>query len=276
MSAIEAPATGDLERTVFPNGSEVFYRDSDHSYWREAKPKAGGKWSGSGRLTGVSTLCGPYEFRPDSLLRWVERLTLEGVARGFQDQRVPGDPHVLRQMLQNNGLRWEQMRDKASTRGTNVHELMLNALARGEDVPDLSDLPPEQRGYGQAVMRWWLDRDPQPFQAEQVVASLEHGFAGRLDLRCTIKNALRPGIGIVDAKTSNYLSTKGAVQVAGYDLGAVTSGFGERAEWLMVLQVKEDGTYREVYVDATHEDFLLSLRLYRRQAELSKVVRAAA
>jgi hypothetical protein len=44
----------------------------------------------------------------------------------------------------------------------------------------------------------------------------------------------------------------------------------------MILQLRADGTYREVWSDATHEDFLGALRIYRRSAEFAKVARAVA
>lgn len=270
------PVGDDFVRATFPNGTEVFYRDRDHSYWRECKPKRGGGLSGSGRLTGVSTLCAPMDFRPDSLMRWVERLTLEGVARGFNGKTVPTDPYMLRQMLDNQGLRWEQIREDAAERGTNVHQQVLHALASGKEVPDLSQLPAEQRGYGQAVLKWWVDRAPVPTHAEQMVFSDQHGFAGTLDLRCTINDPLRQGVGVVDAKTSSFISAKSLVQPAGYDIGVVDSGLGEKAEWLMILQLNEDGSYREVWSPATHEHFLNALAVYRNSGELNKAARAAA
>src|SRR5206468_461315 len=113
-------------------------------------------------------------------LKWVERLTLEGICRGLSEEPVPADPHELRTALEALGLRWYQIRDEAAERGTNVHRQMLQALAAGGDVPDLDDMPPEQRGYGQAVLRWWAARDPEPLQVEQCVYASEHGCAGRL------------------------------------------------------------------------------------------------
>lgn len=273
----EHELVGPFERITFPNGTEVSFRESDHSYWREIKPKAGGEFSGSGRMTGVSTLCGPYDFRPDGLLRWVERLTLEGVSRGFSGQRVPQDPHALRQLLQNKELRWEQIRDQAGERGTNVHELFLKRLAAGQEIPDLGELPKEQRGYGQAVLKWWLDRSPEPLHAEQVVASHEHGFAGTLDLRCRISGAFHSGVVIVDAKTSGFLSAKMCAQPAGYDLGVISSELGDQADHLMILQLSEQGSYNEVWLGGVeHEHFLLALRVYRQEAEFKKMLRAAA
>lgn len=267
---------GDIDQITFPNGTQVYYRDRDHSYWREAKRKGDG-WSGSGRLTGVTTLCAPYDFRPDSLLRWVERLTLDGVVRGFNGQRVPSDPHILRQMLENKELRWEQIRDAAGQRGTNAHEIVFHKLALGED-PDLAELPEDQRGFGQGVFRWWLEREPEITHAEQVVASLTHGYAGTLDLRCKISDPLRPGYGIVDLKTSGFLSGKMCAQPLAYDLGGLHSGLWEEpAEWALIVQVDADGGYREVFLDGvSHDDFLLALSVYRREAEFKKIIRAQA
>jgi len=261
---------GEFEQTILPSGAEVYYRDSNHSYWRGVKEKRDGTYSGTGRLTGVSTVCGPFDFRPDSLLYWAEKLTLEGVVRGFAGQSVPDDPYVLRSLLERQELRWEQIRDEAATRGTNVHKDMLHALATGETVPDLGDLPPERRGYGQGVMKWWLENSPDVLQAEQVVVDLDHGLAGRLDLRCEIKGE----IVLPDLKTSGFISTKAHAQVAGYDLGAISSGFGP-SERLLILQVTEDGDYNEVPVQATHEDFLNGLAVYRGAGRINGAAKKA-
>jgi hypothetical protein len=280
-AAIERPEVlddyGPFERIDLPK-TTVFYRDPDHSYWTGCKQKTvKGKltWSGSGRLTGVTTVIQPWDFRPDSLMRWVERLTLEGVVRGFEGQTIPRDPHVLRQLLENKELRWEQIRDEAGKSGTNVHEKVFHALAHGEEIPSLADVAEAERKKAQGVLKWWSLREPEVLQAEQVVCSPEHGFAGRLDLRARIKDPLRPGIGIVDLKTGGFISNKAIVQPAGYDLGCLHSGLAdEPADWYLILQVDDDGNFREIWSPATHADFLDSLRIYRRAAELSKVAKA--
>lgn len=260
------------ELIELPNGSALYYVDDNHSYWR-CKPDG----SRGQRLTGVSTVCSPLDFRPDSLMRWVEKLTLEGVARGFGGEAVPSDPHVLRQRLESKELRWEQIRDQAAQRGTDVHSLMLHALAKGDDVPDLDELPEEQRGYGQAVMKWWLDRKPQVLEAEQVVLSEAHGFAGRYDLRCVLSGGLEDGqTALVDLKTSGFVANKAHAQVAGYDLGAIESGISRvPSDVLLILQVAEDGTYREVRSCATHEDFLAALTVYRAAGRIGRDAGAA-
>lgn len=251
------------ELIELPNGSRCYWVEDGHAYYR-CKPDG----NRGQRLTGVSTVCAPLDFRPDALLRWVERLTLEGVSRGFGGQEVPGDPHVLRQRLGGLGLNWEAIRDAASERGTNVHVQMLEALATGGEIPDLSTMPIEQRGYGQAVMKWWLDRSPEPLQWEQVVLDEENGYAGRFDLRCTMTTPFGPEIQLWDLKTSGFISTKAHAQVAGYDLGARASGIGP-SEALWILQVHEDGTYTEIPAQADHADFLAALDVYRRSGRIS-------
>ena len=264
------------ERHAFPNGGECFYEPNRHRYYRGIKKRREGGYAGVGSLTGVSTLCGPFDFRPDSLMAWVERLTLEGVSRGFAGQQVPDDPHVLRTALDSQSLRWQQIRDEAGRRGTNVHLETLHQLAT-EGTADLGSLPEDQRGYGQAVFSWWLANEPEVECAERVVFSDTHGFAGRLDLICVPRKGENAGKRVLaDLKTSKYVSAKMPVQVAGYDLGYVESGLGGPCDALVIVQAREDGTFREVEVTASHADFLGALFVYRRAADLSKGLRVAA
>lgn len=278
MSAtVATPATtfGPFERIEFPNGTEIYYRDDKHSYWAGIKPKGNQEFSGTGRLTGVTTVVGPYDFRADSLVDWGSRIEREAIVRCFGGRTLPDDPGPVYGTLRNHELTWKQVRDAAGKRGRETHDLILNALARGE-APDLGQLAEDQRGYGQGVYRWWLDREPKVTHAEQVVASTEHGVAGRLDLRCRIKDPLRSGHTIVDLKTGGFLPSKAFVQPAGYSLLGMHSGFwDEPADWLLIVQVNASGGYREVWSPATHDDFLCALTLYRRAAEFAKVAKAA-
>lgn len=248
------------ELISLPNGTQCYFVESDHSYWRHRPDGGRGR-----RLTGISTVCGPMDWKPESLMRWCSRLTLDGVARAFGGQEIPPDPYVLDQRLHEVNLDWESIRDEAAERGTNIHVQMLHALAMGGDIPDLDDLPEEQRGYGQAVMRWWLDREPEVLHAEQVVLDEELGFAGRLDLDCKVtRGVLAPERWIVDAKTSGFIPTKAHAQIAGYDLGAVTSGLAETpADRLVILQLCPDGSYVEVTGQATADDFKAAVTVYR-------------
>lgn len=257
------------ELIEFPKGPPLIYCDDDHSYWRVNDKGARGR-----RLTGVSTVVAPLDFRPDNLMRWVSKLTLQGVAAAFAGQKVPTDPETLRIRLQEMELDWESIRDAAGARGTNVHVQMAHALALGESIPDLGSLPEDQRGYGQAVFRWWADNEPEVIAAERMVYCEQHGFAGQMDLRCRVKT--RQGEGIIDWKTSRYISNKMHAQVCGYDIGELECGNAEEhADWLLIVQLNEDGTYTEIPVSATHEDFFLALNTYRAAAQITSAANRA-
>jgi hypothetical protein len=274
-----------FECHVMPDETAVFYRDPDHSYWRDVKAKPDGSVSGAGRLTGVSTVVKPLDFNPDGLLGWAARLTCEGVAQLAADGREGEDPDDIRTALawldsgeSINGalkaanLTWADLRDQAATRGTNVHLLALHALARGAAVPDFDALTEEEQGYARGVLAFWHEHEPEPFQSEQVVWSATHGVAGRLDLRC----GLDADLVLLDAKTatSDFVPAKHHGQLAGYELLAVECGFCPTDRQVM-LRVDADGGYELIDSTAGPEDFLAALTVYRASARISRESKAA-
>jgi hypothetical protein len=135
------------------------------------------------------------------------------------------------------------------------------------------------------VSGFWLDHDPEPLQAEQVVVDLDLGVAGRFDLRAKLGAWCgRPGcpcakllIGwpfLLDAKTSGFISNKAHVQLAGYEHCAVRSGIGGwfRSRW--ILQVDAEGGYKIVECRANPEDFVAFVDAYRRSGRISKEAKA--
>lgn len=268
--------SNELERITLPSGDVVYWRESDHSYWRLARGE-----KGSGRLTGVSTVVGPFDWRPDNLMRWAARLEREGVAALAATDLDCLDGRPLGQALswlssaggisdalKAGGLDWESVRRQAASRGTNVHLHALHALSQGQPVPAFAELTDEERGYARGVVAWWARNQPTVICAEQVVADLETGVAGRLDLLCELPDGR---IAVVDCKTSRHLSAKFVAQLAGYARLALLSGF-PAAEVGIVLAVDADGGFRAVEVPVDHEDFLLAVRVYRRAGELRKVL----
>jgi hypothetical protein len=280
-----------FERHEMPNGTVVWYRDSDHSYWRDVKRNGQG-WSGTGRLTGVSTVSAPLDFRPDNLLKWAARLNGEGIAILASDGLGCDDVDEMRaslawlmsadaiwQALEDSELTFEHVRDRAAKRGTNVHKHALHALATGAPVPAFDRLTEEERGFARGVMAFWHELEPDPLQAEQVVWSERLGVAGRFDLRARLNGiyggqSMLGATCLVDAKTSGFISNKHHGQLAGYDLLARESGIGE-SERLLILQVDADGGYELLDAAATHEEFEDALRVYRAAGRIGKVARAA-
>lgn len=265
-----------------PSGDTIAYRDRDHSYWREVNT-AGAKVTGSGRLTGISTVVAPLDFRPDNLIAWGARtdhagiaaLCAEGLGCDTADEMRAAlsflrDAEGIGEALAGAGLRWQDTRDQAADRGTRAHVLALEALAAGRPVPDFDGIPEDERGYAQAVAGWWLDTEPLPVHSELVVADLDLGIAGRLDL--VYLDGQETVLG--DLKTSGYLSGKFAAQAALYARCYRESGFGE-IDRIEIVQAKPDGTYTQLRVECTEEDALAAVECYRASGRVNGQLRRA-
>lgn len=271
---------GEFERHTLPSGSVVYYRESNHSYWSSISDDGS---KGSGRVPGVSTVCKPVDYNADALLRWAARSNGEGIAiLAAEAMRQPMEdwPAALAflesqesiwQALTDRKLTYDDLRAQRSAEGRNVHEQVLQALATGRPLPDLDELPEEEQGYARAVLAWWTEHQPMPLQAEQVVYSQKHHYAGRFDLRCDM-GFDKSETWLVDMKTSGYLSFGHHTQLVGYDIACEESGFG-RSDKLVVLQVRSDGSWAEWPCQATDQMFLDALAVYRHAAELGKAIR---
>lgn len=287
---IPITAVGDAELHTLPNGSQVVYRDRDHSYWQSASVGAGGVSKCSGRLTGVSTVVAPFDWRPDNLMKWSARLNGEGVAtlaaEGLSleegdDMRAAlafltsGDS--IWQALADAKLLYLQVRDEAADRGTAVHKHALHRLATGARMVDLDALTPEEQGYARGVMGFWHECEPVAKYAEQVVYHPDLGVAGRLDLICDLTwNGVRYRDAVVDAKTSGFIPNKHHVQISGYEDCAIESGLLDApAEAGFILQVTAAGGYELIPVTSTREDFHVAVDLYRRAARIGREAGAA-
>ena len=262
-----------FEHHILPNGDVVYYRDKDHAYFREIAHQKNHEIVGRGRLTGVSTVVKPYDGSPDGLLGWAAKLTCNGIAalasmetddHGWVGEWVL-NPEMITLALEKEGLTWKQQRDAAATRGTNVHKHALHALAMG-DVPAYHLMTDEEKGYAKGVVNWWLEHNPDPLHkhdgdamAECVVADLELGVAGRFDLIADIGGRIT----LVDCKTSGFLGPAMGVQLAGYASLGETCGYPP-VDDMLILQVGEDGSYDPVPIEATEEDFLAAVDVYRR------------
>lgn len=265
---------------TFPNGTGVLYFDEDHSYWKRHPDGRRGR-----RLTGVTTAIKPIEAcyqRDQNLFRWVARTNGIGIAELISEALLPEEAEEIRDSLswardhetiwaelERRSLTFEDVRDRAGTRGTNVHRLALEALAKGEPTPDYAGMTEEEQGYARGVVEFWLDHEPEVLQVEQIVYSEDLGIAGRMDLRAKLDGKDDPVI--VDLKTG-FVSEGAHVQLAGYDHLARECGIGGSAAQYL-LRVKEDGSYKLIPVKATRKDFLATVDLYRRGARLRKAAR---
>lgn len=295
----------DFERCEVPSGEVCYYRDRDHAYYESIKPKRksdpDGEWQGVGRLSGVSTVVGPADFRAENLLRWAARTNGIGVAmlaaETLQSEVVLAaelkdelawlnSADTIWRALQEQSLTYEDVRDEAAKRGTNVHKHALHELALGHPVPAYEEMTVEEQGYAAGVSGFWLDHDPKPEYSEQVVVDLDLGVAGRLDLiarlgahcgdpKCPCQDLALGGRFLGDCKTSGsgFISSKSHAQIGGYEHCAKVSGFGATdAQW--ILQVDGEGGYKVMECHADPDDFRVFVDAYRRSGRISKEAKA--
>lgn len=271
------------EELVLPNGSGLYYVDKDHAYYLRKADGSRGR-----RLTSVTTVIKPVDFRPDNLMKWAAKQNGIGIAQLINEVTAIEDAEEMRgalewattaesiwSTLEQAKLTYDDVRTEAGRRGTNVHKRTLEALAKGEPTPDYAGLLPEDRNHSRAVVQWWLDNDMEPgscLNVEQMVVSERLGVAGRFDLRAKIPGLDGPRL--VDLKTSSFIGESAHVQLAGYDYVARECGIGGSVGQ-HVLQVFDDGSYRFIEGQATHEDFLAAVDLYRRAGRLQNAGRKA-
>lgn len=203
-------------------------------------------------------------------------------------QRLPSVTSLLRILdkpalldwaarLAKEGVEWRDVRDEAGERGHNAHRLVLDVLTGRQRR--LSSLPEEHRAYGQAVMAWVASRNPRPLYTEKLVASVQHGYSGRLDLICDLDGG-RP---IVDYKTQTKWSERdgkrlppyeeNALQLDLYAGAAIESGYLP-PEYGLVVRLGPDGQYDETPFELDPARGLAILAAYRAKAEASAALKA--
>ena len=257
---------------VLPSGIEIAYYDSTGA---DGLPQQRRYMVAGERTASVSTISKYMDPSVDGLMYWTAGLTCEGIAglvKQGGDLSWLNTGQSIQGALRDAKLTWTDIRDKRATEGTNVHEKVFAALASRHAMPSLDDVSEDERGYAQAAMRWWGDRDPKPILTEQMTASEQHGFAGRFDLLCEIDGERVLCDAKTRAKPKSRLSDH--VQLAGYELANREAGLGESDKQL-VLILLPDGDYCEVEGQAMPDDFLAALAVYRRKSDLGKLMRKA-
>jgi len=313
-AAIESgQSTGVVELT--PSGIAVYYQSQPKRLYRIFK---GGEhrddllesaqseedsflWR---EIPSVTTVLGVLD-KP-ALPWWGQKVGVEGVLALYESGHLygSGSPETtflchdwnratvdsVVALLTERKLTVNHVRDKAGDRGQSVHDA-FEAWARTGLKPDASIYPDEERGYVEGLLAFLADVPSiEPIAAEVLVASAEHGFAGRYDIRFrtwephfvrvgqkkTRKGVQRgmpskiepdmrllaPGLYLGDLKTSKGIYASHARQLEAYEQASVESGY-EPTEARGILHVAADGTYEFVRSWATFEDFRVVLAVYQ-------------
>lgn len=300
-TAIEAP----VEFTsVTPSGVKVFYSPSPKRHYKvrqisfSEKDDIKDEWW---EVPSVTTVLGVLEKK--ALPWWGMKVGIEGMLdlhrQGILREVPVGSQRVLAvpgplgvgeaglvvagvdevvAQLTSSKLTVNHVRDKAGDRGTAVHDA-FELWANDGTLPDPEMFPAEQRGYVEGLLAFLADAQPEPVGAEVMVGSVEHGFAGRYDVRLRITEerqvvykrtpvkgaqyaTLSPGLILGDLKTSSGVYPSHSRQLEAYELASIECGY-EPTDARGIIHVSKDGEYEFVRSTATADDFLVVLAVWK-------------
>lgn len=249
----------------------VEYRDASHRYWIH---------HGETRVAAVSVTSALKVLDKPALLQWAEAAGAEGAAKLAADGLLKDvAPAQAIDIVRINRLGMDAKRDAGADRGTAVHTV-LELWAREQTVPNLSDFPGEVRGYVQGLCGWLLAANPKASSVERFVGSIEHNYAGRLDMRAELDGRDC----IVDLKTNpkGRVYDEAHLQARAYSIADVECG-QPAPKGIVIVAVGEHGGFEMVECEAEAGDWLNVLGTYRSLTRLrgarqtgERIARAAA
>jgi hypothetical protein len=200
-------------------------------------------------------------------------LTVEG----DMGEWVAAGKAQVEELLKKTKTTVNHVKQDAGDRGKSVHDA-LEAWATMGTLPDPRIYPPTEQGYVIGLLAFLEDAALTPLDTEVLVASCEHAYAGRYDLRARVTEerpvvkhrtpvrgaqyaTLKPGLGLFDLKTSKDVYETHCVQLEAYELASIECGY-EPTDFRGVIHVSADGNYKLVRSWAVPEDFLAVLNVY--------------
>lgn len=186
---------------------------------------------------------------------------------------TPATLEIVMSLLVEERLTVNHVKDKASTRGVNVHSAFEKWAEDQSYRPIVDTYPETEQGYIKGLISFLDDLgEVEDVESEVMVGSIQHGFAGRYDVRMTLpepremvtriypkraaKREIVPaGRWLDDVKTSKNVYPSHAAQLAGYELASVEDGYGA-TDFQAVIHLTNDGRYEFVRTHATADDFL--------------------
>lgn len=272
---------------TLPSGVEVAFWDSVglDGTPQQRRYRVGGE--DGERVPSISTIAGGFDkpaLTPAAVKKQEEAVI--GLAQSGVNIAELTQPQ-LREKLREAGTHYDDQWKVARDRGDVAHDMLL-ALVRDGDVPNLANYPDGLRPWIAAGMKFVQEVKLSPIATEYMVASVEHGFAGRGDLLCEAGSSVvrldyktvtewkykkdREGNVLMDGhgepvKLPPY--DESLIALAGYELGAVESGYLASDErW--VVRLGPDGEYDIARSYASEHVFLAALTAYREKQFLAK------
>lgn len=235
-------------------------RDAKHVY----------RWDGGDPIPSVTTVL--QVLSKPALVPWAQGIVAEAAIAHRGDIEgwvavggVEGAIGLLKQAATTK-------RDKAAATGSDVHAL-AEAIIRGQTVV----VPEELTGFVNAYRTWVDAFQPEFLAAEEMVANLEHGYAGTLDAIVKISGETW----LLDWKTSRGIYSDTALQLAAYGHAEFIGRPGDPTRYAIplieqygVVHIRPEGAELIPYdvTPAEFDAFLDALRLWRWKDTRSKEV----
>ena len=317
MSTVETTPTievkhGSVEIRFFEENKELkikrHYQVRDrsihgpHADWHEVpsvttvqdqvlKKEALISWAQRVGAGGVVKLCNMKVLQPVRTQGGAEVLGLYDPARGGH---VVCDEWEAIELLKQNHLTTNDLKEAGGERGTSVHDAFENFMHTGE-LPDPSIYPISEQGYVVALQSFIKESGCQPRASEVLVASVDDGWAGRYDGdiwlprkaslwthrtpagRGNQQTWFDPGLYTVDVKTGKGAFPEHGEQLEAYEEGRLQCGMLPSLQ-RCVIHCAENGDYLFVpvgsglprikqYKYATYRDFQATLFKWKTMQE---------
>lgn len=212
-------------------------RDAKHNYYLD----------GTGPMPSVTGILKIVD-KSGPLVGWAKRITAEAAVdhRGELDEWVNlGGRDGAVGLLTRAAT---QITEKAATNGSEIHAL-AEAITLGHEVT----VTEEQSPFVDAYRQWRADFAPSFLAAEEMVCSLEHGYAGTLDAIVEMAGE----VWMLDYKTSKGVYPETALQLAAYGHAEFIGRAGDPTRYAIpaidhygVLHLRPEG-YELVPFDVT-------------------------
>lgn len=257
-----------IHETVTPSGVSIAFEDGEPDP-ATGKAKRRQYLVNGEKLPSVTTVLGILD-KP-GLMYAAEKLAVQGALQLAEDGALPQTVEGALARMKSRELRFWQVWGAKADRGTVTHEELV-ALATGGALADLDSVAPDQREFLQGAADWFADHRPEVIEQEVMVASIEHGFAGRHDFFGRVP-ALGEGTFLVDYKTTEKLPRykdgqvkapypEHLAQLAGYQIARRECDY-EVADFQVVVRIDSTGAHDTTISWVDERVFLAVLEAYK-------------
>lgn len=257
-----------VHKRTTPNGTEITFQDGLPDP-ETGKAKRRTYWLGTVEpanvVPSITTVLGVME--KEGMHFAIEKLAVEGAIELATSTGLPTDLPDAMEAMKSRGLTFRSQWSKKADKGTDIHDYFERLLA-----DPTTDVPSDCEAFAQAIRNWRDLYKPEPIQAETMVCSTAHKFAGRFDLLATVPQ-LEADVRL-ELKSMSVLPrhkvtgevyppyTEHLWQLAGQETAAVESG-DPPSQLQAVLRVDEQGEFDFYTTQVEPRGFLAALSLWR-------------